>query len=501
MSYYAIGIGGTGAKCVESLIQLCAAGLMPDDEELNVLFVDPDGANGSLARASSLLSNYRSCREGRVEGENFLKTPVTPAFPPSSADNTQVIWSPLENGKHQLDNFFNANLLSPEAGYLFNLLFSPEEQKMNLDVGFRGRPAIGAAVMASSVDLNNTEPWLTIKAKMRADVGNAKPVKIMLFGSIFGGTGASGFPTIGTILKDWVRTFPSAGSAPVKLGGVLMLPYFSFAPIDGGGIAANSEDFLLNTQAALQYYSRRSELEVFDSVYVLGSQERLKMREAQIGGRMQQNDPHFAELYAALGAVDFFSSGSEPVTDSNRYKMIARETEKAINWTDLPTNGEELQRKLLQMARFSFAYLSNYHPMLEDIAANGKSYRAPWYINFFQFKNVDLKTELQNKLKSIKEYCENYLLWLAKMEFSIAGKETSKPNLINASSFSWVEDGGAINIRKSFDPGGFAKIQLPGGGRGNLVSLWETMCKSKSIGNSVNGTWHFLNELYRRCGE
>ena len=499
MSYYAIGIGGTGAKCLESLIQLCGAGLMPDDEELNILFVDPDGANGSVARASSLLSNYRVCREGRVQGTDFLKSPITPTFPQNSVDTTPVIWSPLEKGQHQLDNFFNANLLDPDRErHLFDILFSPEEQQMNLDVGFRGRPAIGAAVMASSVDLNTTEPWITIKAKMQADVGNAKPVKIMLFGSIFGGTGASGFPTIGTILKNWVATFP--GNGDVKLGGVLMLPYFSFAPIAGSGIAASSEDFLLNTQAALQYYSRRSELEVFDAVYVLGSQERLKMREAQIGGRLQQNDPHFAELYAALGAVDFFGSGNQN-GGGNRYRMIARDSESFLTWNDLPSNGEELKLKLLRTARFSFAYLSNYHPMIEDIVAHGKSYRAPWYINFFQYKNVDTRSALQSELKFIKEYCETFLLWLAKVEFSVSGKQTAKPHLLNSSSFSWMEEEGEIKLRSSFDAGSFDEIKLPGTGGGSMVSLWENMSKSRSIGNSTNGTWHFVNELYRRCGE
>jgi len=32
MNYYVIGIGGTGAKCIEALTHLCAAGMMPDGE-------------------------------------------------------------------------------------------------------------------------------------------------------------------------------------------------------------------------------------------------------------------------------------------------------------------------------------------------------------------------------------------------------------------------------------------------------------------------------------
>ena len=50
MGYYAIGVGGTGAKCLESLIHLSAAGMMPKSDELHVLFVDPDTSNGSRAR-------------------------------------------------------------------------------------------------------------------------------------------------------------------------------------------------------------------------------------------------------------------------------------------------------------------------------------------------------------------------------------------------------------------------------------------------------------------
>ena len=45
MGYYAIGIGGTGAKCLESLIHLAAAGMMPDDNDLCMFFVDPDEAS------------------------------------------------------------------------------------------------------------------------------------------------------------------------------------------------------------------------------------------------------------------------------------------------------------------------------------------------------------------------------------------------------------------------------------------------------------------------
>ena len=72
MGYYAIGIGGTGAKCLESLIHLAAAGMMPDGD-LHLLFVDPDAANGSRARAGETISKlYVQCKEQLQLGQTNL---------------------------------------------------------------------------------------------------------------------------------------------------------------------------------------------------------------------------------------------------------------------------------------------------------------------------------------------------------------------------------------------------------------------------------------------
>src|SRR5215213_3101115 len=103
MGYYAIGIGGTGAKCIESLIHLTAAGLIPGNEKLYLLFVDPDKANGSLARAGELLKCYSDCRENRRADSYFLKTEIEIAEP--------NVWSPLGDGVNRLDNYFNYNTL------------------------------------------------------------------------------------------------------------------------------------------------------------------------------------------------------------------------------------------------------------------------------------------------------------------------------------------------------------------------------------------------------
>lgn len=497
MSYYAIGIGGTGAKCLESLIHLCAAGLMPDNENLYVLFVDPDGANGSLGRAGMLLECYKNCKINKAEGTDFLKTSITAAQP--------KVWSPLSKGVNKLKDFVGYSNLSNEYRHLFDVLFTPDERNTNLEKGFRGHPSIGSAVMASAISLDDVEPWLTIQDRINKDANGGKRSKVMLFGSIFGGTGASGFPTIARILKSQGKE--KQDKYPCDLGGVLMLPYFSFDRVQGNDeneMHADSRDFLLNTQGALLYYKQQRYEEKFDTIYLLGSDDLRKMRVAKLGGNEQENDPHWTEFYGALAAINFFSgknAGKQP------YHLVARQSAGRLNWGDLPHDNDELKQKIFQFTRFSFAFLSTYYPMLKDISLNKKEYRAPWYVNFFHYKNISLNDSLNNEMEEVKDYCEKFLLWLANVEFSVTGTrlEGGLENLIDFSSFADVvsaDKGDEIKLRNRFALNGFNNFLLPRMEENDagLADLWEKMCNLKPKGEGSEDAWTFINELYRQCG-
>ena len=54
-----IGIGGTGAKCAEALIHLCAAGLGPD--RCSIMLVDQDEPNGNASGAGACSRPMYSC--------------------------------------------------------------------------------------------------------------------------------------------------------------------------------------------------------------------------------------------------------------------------------------------------------------------------------------------------------------------------------------------------------------------------------------------------------
>jgi hypothetical protein len=422
MSLYIIGIGGTGAKCIESIIQLAAIGLFTN-EPIKLLFIDADESNGNLERALTSLSIYQRCSK-LVEGEkqqcSWMQTPIA-AFD---------VWSPFNEKSinKNLGSFFGYNNLKQNyqtLGNLFDVLYTQEEREVELDVGFRGRPAIGSAIM-SQVDLDtlDKEPWRTIISQIQADVGAGKPVKIFLCGSIFGGTGASGLPTIGKLIANKLKKVNIRDR--VKIGCLFILPYFNFSPPAGEdpkAVYAQSDLFLLNTEAALRYYESQAQ-EIFDIVYLLGNQNSTQVQ-FSIGKKTQRNQSHFLELYAATAARQFLFN-SPP---SGTVILIGREKEKVLNWSDIPEE-TVIKSALANATRFAYAWLSNTALELASAKDKGVDW-AQRYINWFSRfyrpnpgmlgKIFDKKGEElpdfadpqeQEAVRIITYWCQDYLRWL-----------------------------------------------------------------------------------------
>lgn len=481
MSYYMIGIGGTGAKCVESLIHLAASGMMPAGE-LHVLFVDPDEANGSRARAGETLANFVKCKEQLQLGQtDLLKTKIVPADP--------ILWTPFKDAKPSLDKFFQYNNFRDKtSGKLFDVLYSNSEKTESLQEGFRGHPSIGSAVMAKTVDLKTDPTWSTFRKKIAADDGKAK---VFLAGSIFGGTGASGFPTIAQIVKD---------ALPVKVGGALILPYFKFEGADDKdkNLKAKSEEFLMNTQTALKHYHLWDKTDIYDVVYLLGDESRVNVENA-LGGPNQKNIPHYIELYAALAAIDFFG-GAFAGDDGTKYFMTAREAKNRLQWTDLPDGkiGASIRSRIAQLARFAIAYLSVYHPALQKIADNDRdAYRASWYVDMFEQRKISIEKSL---LSNIEKYCNDFLLWLANIQGNC--NDSEKIELIECSAFAKKNADGSYSLKapKDFSNDLSHLIHSQTTAESDVLDkIWKRMCNSRRKGRDAQDIGKFLRALYDNC--
>lgn len=417
MTLYVIGIGGTGSKCLEAITQLAAVGLF-FQEPIKLLFIDADETNGNLERSRSSLSIYQrnfNLMSGDKQQYAWLRTPL----------ESYNVWSPFGNtsANKNLGAFFNYNNLKQKSqalGNLFDVLYSKEEREANLDIGFRGRPAIGSGVM-SRIDLDslNEEPWSSIIGQIQADTGGGKSVKVFLCGSIFGGTGASGLPTIARLLDNKLKKENVREN--VKIACLFLLPYFGFTPKPGENkneVYARSEQFLLNTEGALRYYVNQAEQ--FDTVYLLGNQN-LSQFNFSIGKNTQRNATHFVEFYAALAARHFSSYSPK---QQEKIVLISRENNNSITWGDLPEQ-ELVRAELVNATRFVYVWLGNIAPELADARKMGvRRFQdaAPWFSKFFSaggggfFGNRDLpdfnQASQQEAIESITGWCQNYLNWI-----------------------------------------------------------------------------------------
>jgi len=422
MNVFAIGIGGTGAKCVESLVHLHAAGLITDQAgrpvRLGTFLVDPDLQSTLLARTEIAIDRYSRLREQLGNSSE--------GFAASEIDNYGT-WSPLAGAKPgiTLDQVFSKPVLRNNASGLadlFDCLYPPEEQTAELDVGFRGRPPIGSAVMSriTLVKAAKAGAWKSLLADIQTAAGSGDAPIIHLFGSVFGGTGASGVPTLGGMLKTWLQ---QQGLSKVRVHASLLLPYFDFdgQGDQGTGIHAEARNFQLNTDAALQYLANNGK-SCFDQVYLVGSDIKARY-DFSIGGRSQDNDAHIVELLSSLGV----RHGCGSALANDYAYVLSRVREDQITWEDVPEN-RDVGTELARAARFAVAWQRNYS--LEIDAAQNTSVKlfasgAPWIRQYFSLSEEQItKSEGRPSIRSQDElalkqaidgYAATFLQWLRQL--------------------------------------------------------------------------------------
>lgn len=481
MSHYILAIGGSGARCLEAFIHLCAVGYGPS--EVTALLVDPDASNGNLQKTLETALRYRNFREV-VPGKDYLMTDLKLCAPRA--------WSPFLSGASaQLNDYFRLQILrqqSPEEAELLELLYERRHRESDLNVGFRGQPSVGAAIFASRVDMASEQPWKDLNNQIHNEVGAGQEVKIFVFGSMFGGTGASGLPMLpGLLIQGVARDLIRVGTAP-------LLPYFMFpAPPPGGdgNYIATPQAFLLRTKEALRHY--RENLSRFaDTAYFVGLQEPILYKHASVGGNDQLNGPHICEMLAALAAKEFL--GLEELPEAP-IAMIAREERDKFKWSDVPDNGT-IQPLFGRFGRMAYFFLREVCPHFERIAAGeAGARRVPWYVDFFQrtgFRHDSAPG--REEMSHAVEYYENFLRWVRDLHSdSKSEKAAVELDLAEWSAFSNADD------PTSFDAG---PVDLMREGAAKSFSLDECWGQLSNLGRMRKNTSPldgFHDALYEAC--
>lgn len=499
MGYYFISVGGSGTRVLEALSHLWAAGLLPNKEregKLYVMSIDPDTGNGNLTRTNTILNCMNEFQHAQVGKDTPLfKTPLVLANP--------FVWSPTKPDVN-LDRIISyQNYNGTPIGKLYEAFYTKKERQTILNEGFRGRPSIGAAVMGMKATDDVESAWSNFIETVKSDVKINGSAQIFLAGSVFGGTGAAGLPTISRLLREIFLEHCQSGK--VHIGGALLLPYFSFTPAPNQkidlGLYASSDNFLTNTKAALRYYAETGE-SGYDSMYFIGDETMMPMPTFSVGAASQRNDAHIVDFFAAMAALHFYHGN-----EGKHCYYISRDQEKAFNWKDIPDvemddgNKVNVRERFVQFVRFIFAYLHIVKPVLPNLVAGKEKVHAyPWYKDYWVGKIDSGASDVRN----FEQYAEAFVVWLSQVEHSAGARSVE---LINPRAFKVKNNRAEINP-DLFSEMDYSKSQVSideirarmskGEGGGLLSTIGNIFGRKRNIGTE-QGFGLFLRRLYDSC--
>lgn len=302
---YIFGIGGTGSRVIKALSMLFASGVKLDNgfDTVIPIIIDPDTSNGDLNRTKDILRLYQEIRNQVKDPDDFYRQEIKTIN--ELATDSKVI-SP-DYFQFKLDGV-DSSTFSQFIGFdslcddykkskddksFLKLLYSESNLNSDLSVGFKGNPNMGAIVLNQ---FTNSEDFKRFGQTFGSEDA------IFIINSIFGGTGAAGFPLLLKNLRgnDQLPRYAQIKDAPI--GGITYLPYFTLNKQD----EINAESFEEKAKIAIDYYNRTIiNQKKINVLHFIGNRGNTNAEEYAVGGNMQRNKAHFLELAGALAIMEF----------------------------------------------------------------------------------------------------------------------------------------------------------------------------------------------------
>ena len=404
---YVFGIGGTGSRVLRSLTMLLASGVDTNGYDVVPIIIDPDCSNGNLTQNVSLMDSYMSIREklSFTQGNNnkFFSTRIEKIL--------QNFTMPVDKTANlKFHEFIDLSGMKDRANQaMARMLFSDDNLNSDMNVGFKGNPNIGSVV------LNQISSSSAFKSFAQSFQSGDK---VFIISSIFGGTGASGFPLLlKTMRTD--KTLPnSAAINNAQIGAITVLPYFKLEEDDNSSI--DSATFISKTKSALAYYERNiADTQQINALYFIG-ENNCKTYENNEGGTDQTNKAHAIELFSATAVLDFTKTEYGP--DDHYYKELGiRESDGAITMNNLYFGlADMIRRPLTQLSLMTYGLQKDF--------------------SFLKSKSLAKNTELGFTdhfystvfVTQILQFLQAYKTWLDEMRGNIVSLDLF--DLDNASS-------------------------------------------------------------------
>lgn len=514
---YLIAIGGTGARCLEAFVYLAAAGLTKNDS-FNLLIIDADQTNGNGTISNQLIRNY-------IELQNLAQPEMprhrTAGMLKRRLPSPVLFQSQLNNGRTSDARWKNPNSPDLEFGHLINyvdqpkelqrfldLFYTPNELTMTLREGYIGKPNVGSVALKQALQ-NSIRPGSSIHdyfQSLNADL-QSDETRMFVFGSVFGGTGAAGLPTIPALISNLPDNGVIARENRERLryGCAMLAPYFTFARGEGHVTETDSAKHAIATQAALLHYAQNPPN--YQHVYLMGDPARPRTSQRYApGGEEQTNSPHYIELVAALAAIDFFtlppfSRETRQLHYADTFSKQSKE-DRGIDWETLPVSPfrayERANVKAAMTSFTTFAYL--YEHLLYEAFVNDHVYQnANWYLNNFRDLTLD---DQGTELHRLFEFVSSYNRWLRELG-PTCQKDSQEARLFNWNAF---EDGHNDDARRN-NLGNLATTAAPAKlanvGWERILEILSNIRIARPLPNSATGLLIYLLNLAvtRYCRE
>ena len=422
--FFVMGIGGTGMRCIESLIHLCAMGMF-DETEIHLLALDTDKNNGNFSRLKEVKEAYTMSKG--LDAANRVSHKDT-FF---SANIKYYEFSPNYGEKSTFKAVFNygdTQYNHREETDLADLMLSDKVEDFNLRHGYRAQTHLGSMMMYHSIieaakSRANCDLKLFLNELIKASQ-NGNP-KVFILGSVFGGTGASSIPIIPQAISRAAEIMSNGAANILKsayFGATLLTAYFSFrtpsgSELDNQKIIATSDKFALNSQVAMMFYNDDATVKsIYQKFYMMGTsgiewdpmkREGENINETITGGALQKNDSHYIELLAACSALSFHNEDENVLLQNKNliktdYEYRALNDDGKLDFQDFvgQNRAEEFARKFGLLIAFAL-FCNGSDDFVESVRSGGHK-------EIQEFKGIDVK-----QVMSLKEF---FRLFFAKRD-------------------------------------------------------------------------------------
>lgn len=491
---FIIAAGGTGMRCLQSFINMCALGMYPD-EEIHILLLETDIENGDKKESEKLVNWFQSLNESSGGTKKGSDAPKCRRFfnvdihfhvfvPDYSQDSKRrfTLISELEKGGSELNR------------QLANQFYSEDVQEFDLMHGFRAQTHLGSYLMyhafieelklATASDIYRDTSDLYKFMTEIVGANKEGEARVFVLGSSFGGTGASSIPVMSRAIQDGAEILVdgSIRMENIFFGAVVLTPYFKFKSASkehkkNEKVVADSVFFQHNSAAALMYYIKdHTLLTTYKNFYLLGwpfTPSDVDDYKAQVngdnkgktvtGGKKQKNPAHLVEFLSAFAARNFFFGADDETLRSRheaewRYKAIPFETENDTKIpyfafddvvTEKSNKGTEediskaLKDRLTCLYAFGMYLHGSHDGSIEGFLENLKRYNVTYDLSKVQIEALD------GYLNYLTAHIEDDKVipgWLPQMWYSLGERNT------NGEFLGYVADGLDLQIGNSKIP-------------------------------------------------